>query len=668
MFSAITWCLFGQCIRSDMKASFVVNDKTNKNCCVSIQFENGYTIERFRKYSVKGSPRKGTGIRVLFNGKQLDEFEKGSVRDSQEALEHLIGINFDTFSKSVICDNSVRFLISNTKNRREMIEQLLGLDRFDDYLMEVRDQLKNKKLEMVDAEHSKSLLEMEITRSQDAIQHHHIKIIEIEEKIKEIKNKTDAINKNLENIQKDIQEKDKTLKELESNWQKHTEFKMWKANHDLYQSRKAQFQELSTKIQQNTQQIAQLLSEKKKYEEEVKRYNEVIKRVEKQREELSTLRDKKTTAENKVSNIDEQIARMKVIRNKSQCPTCLQPIQEHTTLSLKEEIEHLEQRKREFATQAESLHAEIQKTIKMIEENTKLLQHSPEMKLFHISREIDRLERENISNNTQIQRLNELISQDEKMMQNSKIPAQSTSELSITYLENSKKDMAALNEQLMHQRNQLYSTQADENVLYALLEQHQQNISTLEEKCKKLKENIQQLSENDSEHLMLCRALEFWETAFDKKPTKAQLDRGLTTMRSYLLEQSIKDMNNLLNEYSQFFGRKCLSLSFNPDLTIQEEDYGKRSSGQRKRNDLAILFSLFELVRQRSRFRAHFLMLDEVFDALDESGQEEVQQVLDILSQRIPKVFVITHSKLVNQYATNVIRMEMTDRGTRMVC
>lgn len=55
--------------------------------------------------------------------------------------------------------------------------------------------------------------------------------------------------------------------------------------------------------------------------------------------------------------------------------------------------------------------------------------------------------------------------------------------------------------------------------------------------------------------------------------------------------------------------------------------------GERKRTDLAVLFSLFELVRSRSRFipgirlihyfsasiylQLGFIILDEVFDALD---------------------------------------------------
>lgn len=53
---------------------------------------------------------------------------------------------------------------------------------------------------------------------------------------------------------------------------------------------------------------------------------------------------------------------------------------------------------------------------------------------------------------------------------------------------------------------------------------------------------------------------------------------------------------------------------------------------------------MFELVRQRSRYHSQFILLDEVFDSLDKSGQRSVQSVLEMLTERVKKVFIITHS------------------------
>lgn len=93
--------------------------------------------------------------------------------------------------------------------------------------------------------------------------------------------------------------------------------------------------------------------------------------------------------------------------------------------------------------------------------------------------------------------------------------------------------------------------------------------------------------------------------------------------------------------------------------------YGKRSGGERKRTDLAVLFALFEIVRDRSRYRPNFLMLDEVFDALDRSGRLTVGQVLLELSKRVDNVLVITHTDLASGLSlagTISARMQFEDK------
>jgi DNA repair exonuclease SbcCD ATPase subunit len=87
-----------------------------------------------------------------------------------------------------------------------------------------------------------------------------------------------------------------------------------------------------------------------------------------------------------------------------------------------------------------------------------------------------------------------------------------------------------------------------------------------------------------------------------------------------------------------------LTVTFTSDLEIQE-DYAKRSGGERKRTDLVTLFAMFELIRQHSRYQAEFMILDEVFDALDSEGLKAVQQVIQMLSDRVKKLLVITHSE-----------------------
>ncbi|CAN8103517.1 unnamed protein product [Discula destructiva] len=83
------------------------------------------------------------------------------------------------------------------------------------------------------------------------------------------------------------------------------------------------------------------------------------------------------------------------------------------------------------------------------------------------------------------------------------------------------------------------------------------------------------------------------------------------------------------------------SLSVNASLS-----YGKRSSGERKRIDLALLFALLYIGQARSPHRAWYMLLDEVFDSLDAAGQTAVGRWCDFMAAtRVSHIIVITHSE-----------------------
>ena len=145
----------------------------------------------------------------------------------------------------------------------------------------------------------------------------------------------------------------------------------------------------------------------------------------------------------------------------------------------------------------------------------------------------------------------------------------------------------------------------------------------------------------------------FWDKAFAAKGS----------MRAFLLDQSVKQLNLVVQSYiGQHFGGK-MTLTFNPDLTYQER-YGRRSGGQRKWTDLAALFSIFELARQRSRHRAGFLALDEVFDALDVKGRRAVQDLIASMVTRVKRIFVITHADVPGSSRAGTIVATMTNDET----
>lgn len=155
----------------------------------------------------------------------------------------------------------------------------------------------------------------------------------------------------------------------------------------------------------------------------------------------------------------------------------------------------------------------------------------------------------------------------------------------------------------------------------------------------------------------------FWELAFDKK---SKAHSGFSSLRAFLLSESVQEINSIFSSYMEKLTNTPLTVTLTADLEM-EEHYGKRSGGERKRSDLVTLFSLFELVRHRTRFNSHFLFLDEVFDALDKDGQMAVRGLLEILSENLKKIFVVTHHDITQgMQIAGVIQFRMLiDEGKR---
>ncbi|RSL47919.1 hypothetical protein CEP54_013168 [Fusarium duplospermum] len=93
-----------------------------------------------------------------------------------------------------------------------------------------------------------------------------------------------------------------------------------------------------------------------------------------------------------------------------------------------------------------------------------------------------------------------------------------------------------------------------------------------------------------------------------------------------------------------------------------------------KRVDLALFFALLQLARARSAHRAHYVLVDEVFDNLDNAGQAAVVRWCGVMSQAVVGwIVVITHSQSLverdpGEDATKalVVGARMGQRGTEL--
>lgn len=202
----------------------------------------------------------------------------------------------------------------------------------------------------------------------------------------------------------------------------------------------------------------------------------------------------------------------------------------------------------------------------------------------------------------------------------------------------------------------------------------------------------------------------FWSSALGKRTRRASSSsspssaaKATTNFREHILARSLSQLNALLVQVltalyddtrhahmatgmlrSLFDSESSADIMNNTPLSGSLLDptlavhpslaYSKRSSGERKRIDLALFFALLQLARARSAHRAHYVLVDEAFDNLDKAGQAAVVRWCGVMSPTVVGwILVITHSQFLverdlGDYASKalVVGARMGQGGTEL--
>ncbi len=133
MIDALVWCLFGITLRG-YENDEVVNRKIGEDCLVTVKFLPGdenvmYEVSRARKHKkLKNSLRV---IQVDRGGDSTD-LSGPSNAETQEIIEKLLGCSRRTFLSSVVFgqDRAYRFSSLTDKDQKEILDEVLGVERF----------------------------------------------------------------------------------------------------------------------------------------------------------------------------------------------------------------------------------------------------------------------------------------------------------------------------------------------------------------------------------------------------------------------------------------------------------------------------------------------------------------------------------------------------------
>jgi DNA repair exonuclease SbcCD ATPase subunit len=278
LLNAISYALYGSAI-SSIKKENLINKINGKHMLVTVEFEtkgNQYRIERGRKPNV---------LKLFVNNqeqhtKDSEDDAQGDNRETQKAIDHLIGMSHTMFKHLVALNTYTEpFLSMGAGAQREIIEQLLGMT----VLSEKAENLKNA-----------------IKLTKDKIQSETFKI--------------DAIKKANENIQRSID----SLTIKSNAWET-------KRTADVERMTDAILELHNVDIENELTMHQQL----KKIAEVKNRHRELTR-------QKATLE----SALDQIHKTEEKYARNLASLDKKQCPSCEQPLHDSKHEEMKERAEH----------------------------------------------------------------------------------------------------------------------------------------------------------------------------------------------------------------------------------------------------------------------------------------------------------------------------------------
>lgn len=145
-------------------------------------------------------------------------------------------------------------------------------------------------------------------------------------------------------------------------------------------------------------------------------------------------------------------------------------------------------------------------------------------------------------------------------------------------------------------------------------------------------------------------------------------------IKSKIIKQYVPVINKLVNKYlaaMDFFVNFTIDEEFKETIKSRHRDdfsYENFSEGEKKRIDLALLFTWRAVAKLKNSVNTNLLIFDEVFDgSLDVNGTEEFMKLINMFNENT-NIFVITHKtdQMVDKFK-HTIRFNKVKNFSQMV-
>ena len=201
---------------------------------------------------------------------------------------------------------------------------------------------------------------------------------------------------------------------------------------------------------------------------------------------------------------------------------------------------------------------------------------------------------------------------------------------------------------------------------------NQNKVDIFESKKKELEINIKnyelQIKENESNRDKLINDK-------IKLDGKIEVDNKINTVikrdfRGYLLSNIISLLNSTCKEYAkEVFGHDNLEISQdgnNISITFNNKEYEVLSGGEKQKVDVIIQLAIRQVLMKYTSINANIISMDEIFDNLDDTGSENILNLLtNIIS--VPSIYIISHhSEIPIPYDSQII-VKKNNKGSTAI-
>lgn len=548
-------------------------------------------------------------------------------------ISELLWVNKETFLRSVFArQKDLEVLSGGLSERKELINKVLGLDKIENIIDEMKKQEKEKK----------TLLEI-----------YKKKVSDFDEEI--IKKEKKEIWEQKQELEKDLKKKWEDLEWLNA------DFLRIKWDFEKEDKKRIEFLWISSHIQslknrgdffqkQNEKNISDLAVLKEKIEVlEKKFWNDFLNKLKKEEEKLTTLTEKrehifkqKIELENKMNILRNEVKELQIefqhlqtLENKADCPTCKRPLWEY------------------FPKLMGLLKEKLQEKItfwKNLKEGE-----------FHIiSKEFESLEKE-IS---WVKILLESLKNEEKEFIKSnenKLNIEKNISENYLYLENNKKELSIWEENLKKVEFIPENYEKIKSIFYEIhsnINSKQKEINDRKQKVLTLEFHLKNLEKKLSDFKDDKKQIDIFVSEVHYLVLKKQI---LGDYIIYLLEHLKPRIEDLASEYfSLITDGKYFEISLDEDynILIDRKNLDLYSGWERDLANLCLRLSLGQNLTSSKWNPINFLVLDEILASQDKQRQQNILINLKKLENKFSQIILISHLEEIKDLATNLIEIK----------